>query len=390
MRICLANLDFVPFRSSGLAVFGETLAKGLAEAGHEITVVTRGLPNLPAHEWIDGMQVYRTGVSRGDWIGYAWQAGPLIERLAAQRPFDIVHFLDVHFAWRYYHKVFIASLNQSFQQRLMSDGGQPYHANWRQLVFRSAYYRTARWLAETPSLRRAAQFTSGSQATADAFIAEGHVSPDRVTVIPTGVDLARWTRRDAADLRARWNLQERRVILYVGFCTPRKGLTYLAQAMQHIVPEAHLLVVGKWEPAYRQRFQEALGAEQRRVTEVGYVPDEELPYYYSLADLLVFPTLLEGFGIPLVEAMACGAPVVTTTQSGASAETAGPGAFLTPPRDPSALAEAINRLLLDEPLRQRLVEAGQAWVHARYDQRQMIARYAKVYEGVRAAYGPVH
>lgn len=382
MRICLANLDFIPSRSSGLAVFGETLARGLASAGHEVVVVARGLRGLPAHESIHGIEVFRTGALWGDWLAYAWQAASLIARLAARRPFDIVHFLDVHFAWRF-RGPFIASLNQSFRQRLTSEGGRPYHANWRDLVFRSLYYRAARRMAELPALARASHLTSGSQATVDAFVAERRLSPTHVTVIPTGVDLERLQRRDASALRQRLGLEGRRVLLYVGFCTPRKGLVYLARAMGQVAPEASLVIVGKWEPAYRQRFYEALGEERGRVIEAGYVADEELPTYYSLADMLVFPTLLEGFGIPLVEAMACGAPVVTTEQTGASAETAGPGALTVPPRDASALAGAINRLLHDEPLRQRLAEAGQAWVRERYDQRRMVAGYLAVYERFR-------
>lgn len=382
MRICLANLDFVPTRSSGLAVYGETLALGLMAAGQDVTMVTRGVPGLPSWERIGGVEVHRTPVSRGDWVTYAWQAAALLARLEARRPFDIVHFLDVHFAWRY-QGPFIASLLQSFHQRLTSDGGRPYHRGWADLVFRSLYYRAARRLAEGPAARRARHLVSVSQATADAFVAEGWVTPEGITVIPIGTDLERLTRRDASALRQRLGLQGKRVLLFVGFCTPRKGLTYLAQAMAQVSPEAHLVIVGRWEPTYRHEFHQALGAERERVIEVGYVPDEDLPVYYSLADLLVLPTLLEGFGIPLVEALACGTPVVTTEHSGASVETAGPGALTAPPRNASALAEAINRLLRDEPLRQRLASEGQTWARERYDQRRMIADYLAVYERFR-------
>ncbi len=381
MRICLANLDYTPLRTSGLGAFGETLANGLAAAGHHVTIVTRGAKGLAPSEVIAGVQVYRTAPARGDWIGYAWQAGPLIARLHAEQPFDIIHFLDVHFAWRF-RGPFIAMLNQSFRQRLTSDGGLPYHATWRDLMFRSLYYRAARRWAEIPSIRRASHFTAMSQAAAEAFISEGHVRPERVTVIPTGLDLARFSRKDASALRARLGLEGQRVLLYVGFGTPRKGLIYLAQAMAHIAPEAHLVIVGRWEPDYRRRFYEALGAQASRVTEVGYAPDEELPLYYSLADVFVFPTLLEGFGLPLAEALACGTPVITTRAPGASVETAGPGALTVPPRDAHALAEAVNHLLANEAERLRLAQEGQTWARQRYDQRAMIAAYLRLYESL--------
>lgn len=381
MRICLANLDYTPLRTSGLGAFGEVLANGLAAAGHEVTMVTRGVKGLAPTETIAGVTIYRTAPTRGDWIGYAWQAGPLIARRHAEQPFDIIHFLDVHFAWRF-QGPFLAMLNQSFRQRLTSDGGQPYHANWRELVFRSLYYRAARRWAEIPSIRRASHFTAMSQAAAEAFISEGYVRPERVTVIPAGLDLAHFTRRDASALRSRLGLEGKRVLLYVGFGTPRKGLTYLAEAMARITPEAHLVVVGRWEQNYRRRFYEALGPQASRVTEVGYVPDEELPLYYSMADLFVFPTLLEGFGLPLAEALACGTPVITTLAPGASAETAGPGAFTVPPRDARALVEAVNYLLANEAERRRLAEEGRAWARRRYDQNAMIAAYVRLYESL--------
>jgi len=382
VRICLANLDYTPLRTSGLGAFGETLANGLASAGHDVTMVTRGAKGLAPFENIQGVSVYRMPFTRGDWLGYSWQVGPFIARLHTEQPFDIIHFLDVHFAWRF-QGPFLAMLNQSFRQRLTSDSGRPYHANTRELVVRSVYYRAARYLAEIPSLRRARHFTAMSQAAAQAFIAEGHVRPDQVTVIPAGIDLDRLRRRDASALRSRLGLEGKRVLLYVGFGTARKGLTDLAQAMQYILPEAHLVMVGRWEEAYLRRFDEALGDQAHRVLKVGYVPDEELPFYYSLADLFVFPTLLEGFGLPLAEALACGTPVITTHAQGASAETAGPGALTVPPRDAHALARAVNDLLTHEVKRRHLAEEGQTWARRRYDQRAMVATYIRLYEALR-------
>jgi glycosyltransferase involved in cell wall biosynthesis len=381
VKICLVNLDFIPYRSSGLAVYGETLALGLAEAGHEVTVVAARRPDLAPRERIGDVTVYRTPIGRGDWIGYAWHAGSLVAQLQRAHAFDIVHFLDVHFAYRY-RGPFVASLFQSFRQRATSDGGLPYHSNWRSLVVRLIYYHAARWLAERPAVSRAQHLLAASQAAADEFIAHYGVEAGRVTVVPLGIDFSRFRLTDAGDLRRRLGLgnegDEISILLYVGFCTPRKGLDYLARAMPLLPSNVLLVLVGRWEQAYRAKFYRALGAAADRVIELGYVPDEELPRYYALADLFVFPTLLEGFGIPLAEALACGTPVVTTN-AGSSAQVAGPGGRIVPPRDPVALAGAINELLADAELRRHLGQAGREWILSRFDRGRMIRDNLAVY-----------
>lgn len=377
MKICLVNLDFIPHRSSGLAVYGETLSLGLASAGYEITVIAARRRGLPAHERIGDIDVYRAPIGRGDWIGYAWHAGPLVAQLQQAHRFDVIHFLDVHLAYRY-RGPFVASLFQSFRQRATSDGGLPYHSNWRSLIIRLIYYHAARWLAERSAVNRANHLLAASQATADEFITHYGLQADRVTVVPLGIDLSRFRPTGARDLRLSLGLEDVPILLYVGFCTPRKGLDYLAQAMQLISDDVRLLMIGRWEKAYRTKFYRNLGSAHDRVIELGYVPDDDLPGYYAMADLFVLPTLLEGFGLPLVEALACGTPVVTTN-AGSSSEVVGPGGRIVPPRDPVALADAINDLLVDAELRRGLGQAGREWVLSRFDQSRMIQGNLAVY-----------
>lgn len=377
MNICLVNLDFIPHRSSGLAVYGETLAQGLTAAGHQVTVVAARRTGLSVRERIDDVEVYRVSIGRGDWISYAWRAGPLVARLQRAGHFDVVHFLDVHFAYRY-RQPFVASLFQSFRQRATSDGGLPYHSNWRSLIVRLGYYRAARWLAERPAVQRADHLLAASQSAADEFITHYQVEATRATIVPLGIDLNRFQPADVGDLRSRMGLEGKLILLYVGFCTPRKGLDYLARALPLLPANARLLLIGRWEADYRTKFYRALGEAADRIVELGYIADAELPRYYALADLFVFPTLLEGFGIPLVEALACGVPVVTTS-AGSSAEVVGPGGRIAPPRDPAALAEALNELLADAKLRRRLGRAGREWVLSCFDQSRMVQDTLAVY-----------
>ncbi len=322
MRICLVNLDGLPYRSSGLAIYGETLAMGLVELGHRVTVITARRSGLSADDRFGEVEVLRVAAPL-DWIGFGWHAGALAEDLRRQG-FDVVHFADVHFAY-HYRGPFVASAFQSFRQRVTSDGGLPYHSTWRGLAVRMAYYRAARRLAEAPAVRRAGLILAGSEAAATEFTTHYGADPRRVRVVPLGIDLERFRPMPAAALRRDLGLADDEVaVLYVGFCTPRKGLEHLARAMRLLPPRCKLVIVGRWEADYRAKFYRALGDAGDRVIECGYVADGALPAYYNLADVFVFPSLLEGFGLPLAEALACGTPVVATLGS-ASPEVVGLG-----------------------------------------------------------------
>jgi len=377
LKICLVNLDFIPSRSSGLAVYGETLATGLARAGHQVTVVAARRKGLAEYEIIDSIRVHRVPLGRGNWISYAWHAGLLVSELQRRDAFDIVHFADIHFAY-HFRGAFIASAFQSFRQRATSDGGLPYHSNRASLVAHWVYYHGARWLAEVPATSRARHLLASSRATADEFTTHYGVQTERVTVVPLGIDLARFRRCDASALRKELGLQNTKVLMYVGFGTPRKGLDHLAKAMSLLSSSGRLLLIGRWERAYRAKFYRALGPAADRVLEIGYVEDKDLPLYYSLADILVLPSLLEGFGLTMVEAMACRTPVVAS-RVGSIPEIVGPGGRLVPPRDPAALAMAIDELLQDDVLRQSLGEAGFSWAMAHFAQERMVRDTLDVY-----------
>ena len=153
-------------------------------------------------------------------------------------------------------------------------------------------------------------------------------------------------------LRQRLGLDGCRVLLFVGFITPRKGLEYLLHAMHFLPEDVHLVIVGRWEPHYRAYCRKALDALQDRVLEVGFIPDEQRACYYSMADVYVAPSLLEGLGITPIEAMACGTPAIVTSAS-SGPEEVGEAGLVLPPCDLEALATAIRRLLEDHDLRQR-------------------------------------
>lgn len=152
-------------------------------------------------------------------------------------------------------------------------------------------------------------------------------------------------------------------ICTVGTIQPRKNLLTLLRAMK-ILPERQrlryqLVVVGAkgWKESAIWTTVKKLELTEQDVRFLGFVPDEDMPSLYRGAEVFVFPSMYEGFGLPLVEAMACGVPVVASDAPPAP-ELVGDAALLVPPLEPEAFAAAIARLAADDKLRATLVAKG--------------------------------
>jgi UDP-glucose:(heptosyl)LPS alpha-1,3-glucosyltransferase len=145
-------------------------------------------------------------------------------------------------------------------------------------------------------------------------------------------------------------------LLFVGHAFERKGLAEAIASLPHVEESAHLVVLGNGDPSVFRRQAERLGLE-RRVHFVG--ASEQPERFYRDSDLLVLPTRHEPWGIPLIEAMAAGLPVVSTEIAGAAdtVRRAGAGVILAD-TSPGVLGEAISALLLDPARRRTMAERG--------------------------------
>jgi len=192
-----------------------------------------------------------------------------------------------------------------------------------------------------------------------------NVSPERVDVVYHGVDPAfrPLPANEVAAFRQRRGLPEQ-FVLGVGTLEPRKNQTRLVEAFARIHDsQVKLILVGGKGWLYDELFArvKALGLSEA-VIFPGYVMDDELPLWYNAATVLAYPSVYEGFGLPVLEAQACGTPVLTSNGSSLP-EAAGDAALMIDPYDVEALAAGLSRLLADEPLRHSLRERGLA--HAR-------------------------
>ncbi len=207
---------------------------------------------------------------------------------------------------------------------------------------------------------RADLVLAGSEAVRQDVLRLLAMAPERVQVLYSGVHPSFRPLSDPALLeavRARYGLPPR-FLLTVGTIEPRKNLPRLLEALAGLPAEERLplVVVGQRGWLYEETF----AAVERSGLEVhlpGFIPDEDMPAVYSLARALAFPSLHEGFGVPPLEAMACGTPVLAGNVS-AMPEVLGEAAVLVDPLDVAAIREGLRRVLGDEALRVRLRPAG--------------------------------
>ncbi len=212
------------------------------------------------------------------------------------------------------------------------------------------------------AVRRADLILADSDATGRDLVELFGVDPERVQTLYSGVESLFCPVTDTnqlADVRARYKL-ERPFILSVGTIEPRKNLARLVQAFSLLRGNADMELVlagGRgWLSEEIYTAPAKFGAADR-VRFLGFVPDPDLPALYSLAALFVYPSLYEGFGLPVLEAMACGSPVITSNNSSLP-EVAGGAGLLVEPREVEGLAAAMQRLLDDAGLRRDLARRG--------------------------------
>ena len=230
------------------------------------------------------------------------------------------------------------------------------HTRSRRLVFPTAMRFSA---------KQADALITVSESTREDAIRLLEIDPERIFTTQLGVDPSFTVLDDNdAELRviSKYSLPEK-YILYLGTIEPRKNLPVLIKSYKQIADDGtdyKLVLVGK----YGWMYQEVLALIddldlQDMVCLTGYVSQEDLPVVYNLASLFVYPTIYEGFGLPALEAMACGVPVITTRVASLP-EIVGDAGLLIPVNDTDALYEAMNQVLEDTALRENLIHDGLA------------------------------
>ncbi len=202
------------------------------------------------------------------------------------------------------------------------------------------------------SVRRADHVLADSQATKDDLMALYNTPAEKITVLLSGVD-TRFQRTETPSIRAKYQIPERPYILSVGTVQPRKNYARLIKALATLRANGYdvgLVIVGGkgWleDPIY-ETIRSTGMTDYVRMT--GFADDADLPALYSQALITALPSLYEGFGIPVLESMACGTPVLTSNVSSLP-EVAGDTGIMVDPSDQDAITGALERLLTDAAL----------------------------------------
>jgi glycosyltransferase involved in cell wall biosynthesis len=234
-----------------------------------------------------------------------------------------------------------------------------YYPGILRLLMRRLYPRTA---------RRAALVLTCSEHSRRAIIRLYGLPEDRVTAIPLAAGeefrpaFTEAERETAHAVAARYGVRGK-YVLFVGRVEPRKNIPGLVRAFRALIEAGAraltLVVAGMVDPLFAARLAGDLGRDDPRIALIGRVTPEDLPHLYRGAELFAFPSFAEGFGLPPLEAMACGVPVVCSNTTSLP-EVVGDGGLLVAPHDTVALARTMERLLTDDALRARCIAQGLA------------------------------
>jgi glycosyltransferase involved in cell wall biosynthesis len=336
---------------------------GLRALGHRTMLVAHsdGQLRQRAKEGLDLIPIApRTEMD----LGAAWRLSRVLKEL---RP-DIVHAHDPH-------GVAMAAIALSMSTQL----AKPPLVASRRVDFHLRGNSLSRW-----KYRQVDCFVCASDAIRRMLVADG-VPEARAVTVHEGIDLGHVDAAPAANLHAElWLPHQAPLVGNVAALVPHKGQRHLVEAAVAVlpqVPDARFVIAGEGElrPVLERQIKDH--RLEKHVLLAGFRPD--VLSLHKAFDIFVMSSVTEGLGTSLLDAMACGKPVVATGVGGipevvVDRETG----FLVPPRDHEAMADAIVKLLKDDPLRKRMGEAGRARATARFSAERMVQDTLRLYHRV--------
>ena len=233
------------------------------------------------------------------------------------------------------------------------------------------------------TLKEANHIIAISECTKRDIIEYGHVPEQNISLIYQSCAQRFSASTDEALLQqvAKHYQLPQRYILNVGSIEARKNIMLAVQALPHLPADVSLVIIGRHTPytdkviAYVQQHQ-----LQQRVHILHGVPDEHLPALYAMAEAFVYPSVYEGFGIPIIEAIHCGLPVVACTGS-CLEEAGGPDSIYIAPTDVTGMADAIRRSLRGTDGREARIQRSQAYIQ-RFEGNDVAGQVYELYQRI--------
>ena len=344
MKVGLNLVFLTPGEQGGMEVYARELVPRLAQLEGLDLVAFVGR-NAQGGAWGDGVREVLVDVDARD--RRQWVSGEQLRlpRLAAREGCAVVHSLASTAPLRgpFRRVTTIHDLNY----KLVPDT----HSGLRGLGMR---------LLVPAAARRSHRVIVDAASTADDLVQHLGTARGKIDVVPLGVSARPDVlRTPEAELRERLGLGDRQVLLTFSAKRPHKNLLRLIEAHAQLAAPRPVLVLPGYATPHEDELRDRVSAlgTAGDVRFLGWVSDEDREGLYGLATLFVFPSLYEGFGLPPLEAMARGVPVITTTR-GSLAEVVGDAALTVEPESVEELTAAITRLLTDHVEAERLRAAG--------------------------------
>ncbi len=367
-RVLLNLIYLDPGRTGGMEVVARALLPELVRAvpdGWQLGAIVNANAAASEGPWHDLDELHTLPVDVSDRV--AWVRAELtdVPRIARRAGADLIHSLGNTGPWASRVRRSV-TVNDLIHHRIPHPG----------LALKSRV--TGAFVAG--GAKRARRVIVAAQQTREDLVDIARIDPARIDVVPYGIAAPVAQATPEAELRERFALGDRPLVLSPSARQPHKNLARLIEAHAQLTSPRPLLVM----PGYATAQDDALRARTRElgldadVRWLGWIDQADLEGLYACSELLVFPSLYEGFGLPVLEAMLRGLPVACSDR-GSLAEIAGDAALIFNPERTEAIAAAVQQLHDDHELRERLRTAGRAQA-ARFTWAACAAGYVQSFE----------
>jgi glycosyltransferase involved in cell wall biosynthesis len=385
LDICLISYEFPPvFGGEGMYTYG--LAKALSRLGHNITVITTDIGSEITVEEEDFGIVRISPIKKPflKMLSFNIRSSKKIKEISKHQNVDICHYTTDYANFSLYPGVStIATLHHPFAEERRACKRVSNNIEYLRYLFR--YKIPFLELLERKTCNKANKRIAVSRYVAESIIKEYHLQSNDVVVIPNAVNTDLFNP-GVAHIKAKelFFRDSQKKILFVGRLEYHKGIFYLIKAFSMLkkdIPKAKLVIVGEGKLKNGiKSFIDALNLENS-VKILGGVESEYLPSIYAASDLFVLPSIMEGFGIVLLEAMATGKPCVTTMVGGIEDVVIdGKTGIIVPPADTVSLYHAMKTILVNDDLAKKLGMAGRKRVKENFTWDIVAKRTVDVYK----------
>lgn len=392
LSVMMLTWEFPPRVIGGISPHVFFLSKSLAKNGVKVYVVTCDFPGAPAHETIEGVDVYRIDSYRNpspDFATWVYLMNVNMQKEAAALAGKLANKIDVFHAHDWLVATAGIGLKHVFRRPLLvtmhsTEIGrrEGAHTGTEKMI-----HETEAWLTY-----EAWRVICCSEYMVSHVKWAFGLPGDKLVMVPNGVNTQVYENIEKQDLksfRSKFALPEEKIVLFVGRLVYEKGAHVLINAIPKVLEksDAKFVIVGSgYMKEQLLNIVRGMGLE-RKVLFTGFVDDETLLKLQKCADVSVVPSLFEPFGIVALEAMAAKSPVVVSDTGGLSeiVEHDATGVKVYP-NNPDSLAWGITKILLDENYRNRIVENAYKKVQEKYDWDKIAQQTKRIYEGVLGEY----